>query len=59
MLDVLNQLAPVGVAIGAMLGGAATLVTALYRGRAHLLRAKRGDPELPLPPPMLPRLPRR
>lgn len=36
-------------AVAAMLAGLAAVIRARYWGKAHLLRAQRGDPEAPTP----------
>ena len=50
------------VATGAVAGiffGIAAIVRAFYDGKAKLVRAERGDPELPPDRTAVPRLPRR
>jgi len=49
---------PAVVTVSAVTGlfhGIASVVRAVYDGQAKLIRAKRGDPELPAPVPILPR----
>ncbi len=59
MLDHAQDIALLLSSFGLAVGGTAKLVHEWYWGRAHLLRAKRGEPELAPPRTVLSRLTRR
>lgn len=47
MIEQVQVAALVCTGVGAMCSGVALIIKESYRGKALLLRAKRGDPELP------------
>lgn len=53
MIETIQAGVMVGTAIGAIFAGIAAVMRARYWGKAHLLRAERGDPEFPSEPSLL------
>lgn len=59
MIESVRDIAVIGLGFGGFGAGIAAILNAWFNGRAKLLRAQRGDPEIVPRRPALPRLRRR